>query len=99
LIGGSNIAATAEVPPKSSIILESFMGRILDMPNFICQAKPNFNDVRLGYMENWNPSGRIFDCARQIETVSPPSRRRTGQSRSNQNAQRISKSPIASPQI
>ena len=46
--------ATADVPPNSSIILESFMERILGIPKLTCQGLPNIINVRLAYMKTWN---------------------------------------------
>ena len=53
-IFGSNKRATAEVPPRSSIILESFMGRILGIPEIHCQGKPKQINDRLAYMKTWH---------------------------------------------
>lgn len=50
----SNNAATAEVPPNSSIILESFMDCILGIPKNTSQGIPNFLSVRLAYMKTWH---------------------------------------------
>lgn len=50
----SHNMATADVPPNSSIILESFMERILGIPKLNCQGIPNKFDVRLTYMKTWN---------------------------------------------
>jgi transcriptional regulator with XRE-family HTH domain len=49
-----NILATADVPPRSSIILESFMVRILGTPKSPCQGTPKPLNVRLAYMKTWN---------------------------------------------
>lgn len=54
-ISGINILATTDVPPRSSIIWESFfMEHILGIPNYTSQGTPNYLNARLAYMTTWH---------------------------------------------